>query len=407
MKTKQIVIIGGGYAGTIAALRLAGRTKKENVQITLVNGSNTFVERIRLHQLASNEPLPQRKFTDLLAKTGVEFVQGWVTAVSTSSRQAVSRQQNTITLKTKSGIQQIPFDYLVYALGSYVDTSLIPGIQEHAATLGSKDTTLKLQQALPALAQRNGRLLVIGGGLTGIEAATEIAETYPTLQVTLATRERFGKHLSAKGAAHIRRVFDQLSIRLEEETVVTRLEEHTAHTTDGSPIPFDLCLWAGPFTVPTLARENGLPVADNGRLLVNDCLQVQNNPHIYAIGDAAHTPLRLACATAMPMGAYASDHLAARLKGTDTPGPFRFAYAMQCISLGRKQGLIQFVNPDDSPKEKVFRGKTAVFVKEFICRFTIWGLKLEKRLPGSYAWPKADIMETQPNNLNIAVSLQK
>lgn len=396
---KQIIVIGGGYAGTLAAIRLAGRTKKLPVQITLINGANIFVERIRLHQLASNKPLPQRSFTDLFAKTGIRFVQGWVTAVSL--------QQSAITIHTQSGEQQLPYDHLIYALGSSVDTTLIPGIQEHAHTLGSTQTTQHLQQVLPNIAQQNGRLLIIGGGLTGIEAATEIAETYPHLQVTLATRERFGKNLSAKGAAHIRRVFDQLSIRLEEETAVTRIDAHSAHTNDGRSLPFDLCLWAGPFAVPALARESGLPVTENGRLRVTPSLQVQNHPNIYTTGDAADTPLRMACATAMPMGAYAADHLAARLKGTEPPAPFRFAYAMRCISLGRKQALIQLVHADDTPKEKVLRGRTAVIVKEFICRFTIWGIKLEKRIPGSYLWPQSDIMDTQTSNLDIALSLQK
>jgi len=414
MKTKHVIVIGGGYAGTLAAIRLAGKTKKHPVQITLINGADTFVERIRLHQLASNEPLPQRTFANLFAKTGIRFVQGWVTAVSTlrhssvepSSRQAVSPNQSTITIQTQTGEQQLAYDYLIYALGSSVDTSSIPGIQEHTHTLGSEKTTQHLQQALPNIANRNGRLLIIGGGLTGIEAATEIAETYPHLQVTLATRERFGKNLSAKGATHIHRVFDQLSIQLEEETAVTRIDAQSAHTNDGRSLPFDLCLWAGPFAVPPLARESGLPVTENGRLLVNESLQVQNHPNIYAIGDAAETPLRMACATAMPMGAYAADHLAAQLKGTEIPSAFRFAYAMRCISLGRKQALIQFVHPDDTPKEKVMRGRTAVFVKEFICRFTIWGIKLEKQIPGSYTWPQADIMDTQANKVNITPSLQ-
>jgi NADH dehydrogenase len=395
---KQVIIIGGGYAGTLAAIRLAGKIRKEAVQITLVNGADTFFERIRSHQLAASERLPQRKFSDLFAKTGITFIQGWVTAVSP--------QQSTVTMQTQTGEQQLTYDYLIYALGSSVDTSIIPGIEQHAHTLGTSQTTQHLQQTLPDIAQRNGRLLIIGGGLTGIEAAAEIAETYPNLQVTLATRERFGQNLSAKGAAHIRRVFDQLSIRLEEETAVSAINAQSAQTQDGESLPFDLCLWAGPFAVPTLARESRLPVTENGRLRTNPSLQVQNHPNIYAIGDAAATPLRMACATAMPMGVFAADHLAARLNGKEPPAAFRFAYAMQCISLGRKQGLIQFVHPDDTPKEKVFRGKTAVFVKEFICRFTIWSLKLEKRIPGSYTWPQADIMDTQFNKINITPSLQ-
>ena len=383
----QIIIIGGGYAGTLAAVRLAGKTRKSPVRITLVNGSNTFVERIRLHQLAANQTLPQRPFTDLLAKTGIHFVQGWVTAVSPT--------ESTITINTQSGERQMSYDYLIYALGSTVATDTIPGIQENALTLGSAQTTHQLQQALPAIARRNGRFLVIGGGLTAIEAATEIAEAYPTLQVTLATKDSFGHNLSSCGAAHIRQVFEKLGIELVNETAVSHIEPHAAHTTDGQILGFDACLWAGAFAVPTLARDCGLPVDGNGRLLVTPSLQLQGQPNVYAIGDAAATPLRMACATAIPMGAYAADHLAARIQNVKLPDPFRFGYTIQCISLGRQQALVQFVDANDTPKEKVVTGWLGIKIKETICRATIWVLTLEKRLPGSYRWLQADIMPMQ------------
>ncbi|KEI45417.1 hypothetical protein GU90_04785, partial [Saccharopolyspora rectivirgula] len=46
--------------------------------------------------------------------------------------------------------------------------------------------------------------------------------------------------------------------------------------------------------------------------------------------------------------------------------PLRFRYVVQCISLGRREGLVQFVNPDDSPQDRVLRGKAAIAVKEAI-----------------------------------------
>lgn len=385
--TKQIVIIGGGYAGTLAALRLAGKTRKSPVTITLVNGSDVFVERIRLHQLAAHQPLPQRPFSKLLAKTGINFVQGWVTAVSAT--------QSTITIHTPSGDRQMNFDYLIYALGSSVATDTVPGIQEHAITLGSLQTARQLQQALPGAARKNGRLLIIGGGLTGIEAAAEIAEAYPGLRITLATRGIFGSNLSPRGVAYIRQVFQQFDITLAEGADISRIEPQAAYTNDGQILDFDVCLWAGAFTVPALARDCGLPVDENGRLLVTPTLQMQGHSHMYAIGDAAATPLRLACATAMPMAAYAADHLAAHIQSAKPVGPFRFAYAIQCISLGRQKGMIQFVNADDRPQDKIVTGWAGAKIKEVVCRFTIWSLQLEKRLPGSYRWPKADIIAAQ------------
>ena len=80
--TTQIVILGAGYAGMAAALRLAHKTRRRPVQITLVNGSAAFVERIRLHQAAAAERVKQRPIQKLLAGTGVRFVQGWVTGLS-------------------------------------------------------------------------------------------------------------------------------------------------------------------------------------------------------------------------------------------------------------------------------------------------------------------------------------
>jgi NADH dehydrogenase FAD-containing subunit len=124
---------------------------------------------------------------------------------------------------------------------------------------------------------------------------------------------------------------------------------------------------------------------------VDAALRSVAHPNIYAVGDAAATPLRMACATAMPMGAYAADHLAARLNGQPQIEPFRFAYVLQCLSLGRRRALVQFVDRDDTPQERIITGWWGARIKELICRFTVWSLRWEKRVPGAYWWAKADL----------------
>jgi NADH dehydrogenase FAD-containing subunit len=137
-----------------------------------------------------------------------------------------------------------------------------------------------------------------------------------------------------------------------------------------------------------LAAAAGLPVDPQGRLVVDGNLRVLDHATIYAAGDAAATGLRMACATAMPMGAYVADHLAALLNNNALPAPFQFGYLGQCISLGRHDGLVQFVHADDTPKPRVLTGWIATRIKELICRFTVWSLFWEKRWPGLYSWSK-------------------
>jgi NADH dehydrogenase FAD-containing subunit len=389
-KETQIIVLGGGYAGTLAALSIAGRTKGQAVEVVLVNGADHFVERIRHHQLAAGQQSRQQPFADLLAGSRVRFVQGWCTDLAPVQQQ--------LTVQTTNGAVTLAYDYLIYALGSTIERSRIPGVADYAHTLADEASAQRLQEQARQLAANQGRLLVIGGGLTGIEAATELAESYPGLQVTLATRGKVGATLSPAGAAHIRRVFARLGITLVEDTSVERLTATAAECADGRRLPFDGCLWAGSFAVPQLAAQAGLPVDHRGRLLVDEQLRVVNHPAIYAAGDVAATPLRMACATAMPMGAYVASHLAAQLQGQPAPAPFRFSYLLQCISLGRHNGLVQFVASDDRPKRRIITGWLAARIKETICRFTVWSLHQERRWPGSYYWPQGQQMGGRQTN---------
>jgi len=216
-----------------------------------------------------------------------------------------------------------------------------------------------------------------------------LAETYPDLRVTIATRGTLGAALSAAGTAHIQKVFTRLGIEVIENISIDHLTANAAHTSAGRVLSFDSCLWTGAFSVPKLAGASGLPVDQGGRLMVDETLRVVNHPEIYAAGDAAASRLRMACATALPMGAYVADHLAAQLTGKPAPAAFRFAYMVQCISLGRRNGLVQLVQPDDTAKPQVITGWLAARIKELICRYTLWSIHQERRWPGFHAWPQS------------------
>jgi NADH dehydrogenase FAD-containing subunit len=222
-------------------------------------------------------------------------------------------------------------------------------------------------------------VLVVGGGLTGVEAATEIAEARPDLDVSLAARGGLGDWLSAKGSRHLRKVFDGLGITVHENAEVTAVEADRVLTSDGRAVPAEVTVWTAGFAVHPIAQASALQVDGTGRIVVDDTMRSVSHPDVYAVGDAALVagpggkPLRMSCASGIPTAWQAADAIAARLTGGKLPEvPLR--YFNQCISLGRKQGLIQYVTADDRAVRHALTGRLAATYKELVCKGAAWGV---------------------------------
>jgi NADH dehydrogenase len=221
-----------------------------------------------------------------------------------------------------------------------------------------------------------GTVTVVGASLTGVEAATELAEQHPNLHVRMVAGHAPGSRLSAKARRHLGRVFDRLGIEVRTGARVAKVLADSVILTDGEELSTDITVWTTGFRVSPLAREAGLKTDHSGRIVVDATLRSVSHPEIYAIGDSATVridgqELRMACATAEPMAEYAAKTIAARLRG-DQPKPFGYRYYLQCISLGRKDGLVQLVDARDRPKETVITGRLGALVKEGIVRGAGW-----------------------------------
>ncbi|MFI7239620.1 NAD(P)/FAD-dependent oxidoreductase [Streptomyces cyaneofuscatus] len=366
----RIIVIGAGYAGAIAAGRLARRLRSEDVAITLVNPEPDFVERVRMHQLAAGQELRARPLAEMFAGTGVRLRLAKVTAVD------VDRRTVSIT-DGGTAAEELAYDTLVYALGSAWNTHGVPGTAEHAHDIAGRPGALRLRERLAGLGAGQP-VVVVGGGLTGLEAATEIAEARPDLDVALAARGALGDWLSPKGRRHLRKVCDRLGVTVHEHTAVTAVgPDHV--TTASSTIPAAVTVWTTGFAVHPIARATALEADDTGRIVVDGTMRSVSHPDVYAIGDAAlvagpgDKPLRMSCASGVPTAWQAADSIASRLTGIKpTTAPLR--YFNQCISLGRKDGLIQYVTADDQARPATLTGKTAALYKELVCKGAAWGV---------------------------------
>jgi NADH dehydrogenase FAD-containing subunit len=122
-----------------------------------------------------------------------------------------------------------------------------------------------------------------------------------------------------------------------------------------------------------------MEVTDRGQIVVDGDMRSVSHPDVYAVGDAGYAigdagkPLRMSCASGIPMAWIAADAIAAGLTGGQR-GKVPLGYFQQCISLGRKNGLIQFVTSDDQARLASLRGFTAMVYKEFICKGAAWSV---------------------------------
>lgn len=366
----RIVVLGAGYAGATAAGRLARRLHPDGTEITVVNADAEFVERVRMHQLATGQRLSPRQLRDIYGGTGVRLRLARVTAVDVD--------QKIVTLVDEHGADEIAYDTLVYALGSTAADHGVPGVAEHAHDVAGKQSALRLRDRLAGLGAGEN-ILIVGGGLTGLEVATEIAEARSDLTVAIATRGGLGDWLDAGARRHLRRVFDRLGIAVHEHTDIAQVEATSAITGDGRTVPARVTVWTTGLAVHPIAAATTLELAETGQVIVDATMRAISHPDVYAVGDAAIAdvpggkPLRMSCASGIPMGWQAADAIAARLTDREVP-KVSLRYFNQCISLGRRDGLIQFVTADDQAKTSFITGKMAARYKEAVCKGAAWSI---------------------------------
>jgi NADH dehydrogenase len=369
----HIVVIGGGYAGTLAANHLRLRA---DVDITLVNPRPVFVERIRLHQLAAGSGTAAVDYGTLLGE-GIKLVVDSAERINSAERQ----------VELGSGAV-LDYDYLIYAVGSTGTVpAAVPGAVEFAYPIAEFEYAERLRAALEEL-HPDAPVTVVGAGLTGIETASELAEQ--GRRVTLVCGGLLGPSLSGPGRRSVAKWLRRLGVTVLETDVVREVRPDAVVFADGAIRPSALTVWTAGFGVPQLAARSGLSTDKLGRLLTDETLTSVDDPRIVAAGDAAapsDQPLRMSCQAAVPLGAQAANTVLSRIAGT-SPAVINQAFTGQCISIGRSYATVQLARPDDTPVNLYIGGRFAATIKELVCKGTVWGIRREAAKPGWYRWIK-------------------
>lgn len=343
----RILIMGGGFGGLHTALRLSQFPwpVEQKTEITLIDQHDRFLFSPLLYELITEELQTWEiapPFEELLAGTGVRFLPGMVTGIDVDAHQIQLADGTTLT-----------GDRLVLALGGETPLDLVPGAQTHAITFRTVADAYQLQERLRHLEasdQEKIRVVVVGGGYSGVELACKLADRLGE-RGRVRIVERADQILRTSTEFNREAALDALAERgvwIDRETTVAEIgtdQIALVYKGETDTIPTDLVLWTVGNQIPDVVRS--LPVEHNerGQLAVTATLQLVNHPDWFALGDLsdckdlAGQQVPATAQAALQQADYVAWNLWANL--TDRPLlPFRYVHLGEMMALGMDEATL-------------------------------------------------------------------
>ncbi len=285
----RICILGGGFGGLYTALNLARLPWAVMPEIILIDKSDRFLFTPFLYELVTAEMQEWEiapTFTELLADTGIQFIQGLVTNINFEAKQVeVNIGQPNV----------LAYDHLVLAIGGETPMNYVAGASEYAIPFRNLNDFYRLNSKLELLEASNRdkiRVCIAGAGSSGVELACKIADRLKDRgRVRLVDRN--AKILAnsteanrsiAELALSQRGVWTDLNTRVSQVTE----DEVTLDYADGSDtLPVDIVLWTVGSTFSKVIQNLSIAHNRQGAIATEPTLQVKGYADVFAIGDLA------------------------------------------------------------------------------------------------------------------------
>ncbi|MDQ0190497.1 NAD(P)/FAD-dependent oxidoreductase [Alicyclobacillus cycloheptanicus] len=326
--SNRILIIGAGYAGMLAATRL----ERVSEPFTMVNKDPYHYFTTLLHEAAGGRGEPTHytvQIKDVLRKPTSEVIVDEVTKIDRERRVVVG----------KSG--EYSFDYLIITLGWVPEYFGIEGLKENSLVLRNVDTAAHIRNHIEQQFQAylsdgdetHLRIVVGGGGLTGIELLGELLDWVPKLCVKYGVNPSL---VDLQNVEAMPNILPQVSATLREvavqtltergatlrtNTKIVKAEPGVLHVDGAEPIRAGTIIWTGGVRANPLLAEAGFTVDRRGKAKVNAYLQSVDDERIFIGGDSAWCedaegkPVPPTAQAAMQMGKVIGDNVSSHIHG--------------------------------------------------------------------------------------------
>jgi demethylphylloquinone reductase len=299
----RIVIVGGGFGGLFTALSLAGAG-----EVTLVSNEEHFLHTPLLYEYLSGEVEAWHiapPYRELLGE-GVRFVQGAATDVDLDRKEVA----------VAGRLRRFAYDYLVLAVGGVTNFWGVEGAESHTLPFRkirhADDLRRRMIETLdhippdaaPQDARRAATFVIVGGGASGVELSTKMADLLRDAfrrrglrgEPRVAVVEMGKQLVPGMGddlRAAIEKVLDEKRVEVYTETRVVKVEPNRVtfeHAGERQTMESAGTVWTAGVRVNPLVDRLDVEKTRHGLIVVAPTLQVRGRAEVFALGDIAHFP---------------------------------------------------------------------------------------------------------------------
>jgi NADH dehydrogenase len=328
----------------VSAARLAHLHQRDDINIQVLAPQPELRVRPRFYE--NNVASLVSPLAPLFASTGVDFIAGNAESIDDKEKKVLYRDE-------QGQLTSLSYDRLVLATGSNAKRFNVVGADQFAFDIDQLESAKVFEKHLqnlplqPDTPQRN-TLVVCGGGFTGIELATELPSRLKALfgedtQTKVIVVER-GSMIGGRYSQALREVVAQASQELGIEwrlnAEVSSIDETGVTLSDGSHIASSTVVWTVGVQANPLTEQLDAKRDNQGRLYVDENLQVIGLSGVYATGDVANASTDtlgntalMTCQHAIQLGKFAGNNVVASLIDI-AQLPYRQENYVTCLDLG-------------------------------------------------------------------------
>jgi NADH dehydrogenase len=363
--SERVLIIGGGFGGIYAALRLEKLLKRRSdIEVTLITRDNYFLFTPMLHEVAAAE-----LGMDTIINPLHKLLRRVSTFIGTVDGIDIKTRCVSATHGLDGHAHELHYDHLILALGSGTNFFNLPGVEEFAVTMKSLTDAIELRnRIITHLEEANSEcaagereplltFVVAGGGFAGVETLGAINDFirealafHPNLKTefvrtVLVTPDQVVlPELSPKLGAYAQRKLAARGVEIITGARVTGVHHGVVELDTGHKIEANTLIWTAGTAPNPLVASLPTPMS-NGRIAVNEYLEVPGFEGVWAVGDCALVPNTQGGGFHPPTAQHAlregravADNVAATIQGRDKK-PFRFSTLGQLAAIGRRTGV--------------------------------------------------------------------
>ncbi|MBM6618690.1 NAD(P)/FAD-dependent oxidoreductase [Bacillus suaedaesalsae] len=325
---KHLVLLGGGYGNMRVLLRLLPNQLPENVQITLIDRVPYHCLKTEYYALAAGTISDQHVRVTYPEHPRLSIKYGEITEIDIESKLIYLQDQESVS-----------YDDLVIGLGCEDKYHGVPGAEEHTYSIQTISKSRMAYQALNNLGP-NSVVGIVGGGLSGVELASELSESRPDLRIKLFDR---GKHILSmfpeRLSNYVENWFHSHGVEVINQSNITKVEENTIYNHD-EPIHCDVMVWTAGIQPTKVVRQLDVEKDQQGRVVLTNQHNLPNDEHVYVVGDCASLPHAPSAQLAEGQAEQIVQVLLKRWNGEEPPAEFPTIKLKGVLgSLGKKHGF--------------------------------------------------------------------